>query len=370
MHLVLIDGSAFLHRAFHIAPKNMIRADGVQIGAINLFCGMLWRIVGKFDHATHLAVIGDAGGKTWRHAVDRQYKANRGPREAELKAQLEMVEKAVQAFGLPYIARAGVEADDIIATYVKAWDNTEPKDTRNPLTYSEPSTWINPTFHSEPNDYRNPERHSEPKTNRNPQANSVPASGRNPTKDSEPASSRNPRTFSEPRRDRNPELANEPTSSSNPATESEPKTARTPSTDSEPQTRLVTIISSDKDLMQLVTDRVILFEPRDERFIRAADVVAKFGVEPWQMVDYLAMVGDTSDNIRGVPSIGEKTASALLAIYGSVDGIYDHLDMLNPRQQAVILHNQIELTRSQRLVRLKADLDGLPDVETFSFDRP
>ncbi len=121
--------------------------------------------------------------------------------------------------------------------------------------------------------------------------------------------------------------------------------------------------------MQLVTDRVIMFEPRDERFIRAADVVAKFGVEPHQMVDFLAMVGDTSDNIYGVPSIGEKTASALLAIYGSVEGIYDNLDRLNPRQQGVLLHNLVELTRSQRLVRLKVDLDGLPDVSTFTFDR-
>ncbi len=192
MHLVLIDGSAFLHRAFHIAPKNMVRADGTQIGAINLFCGMLWRIVGKFDHATHLAVIDDAGGKTWRHDVDRRYKANRGPREAELKAQLEMVEEAVQAFGLPYVARAGVEADDIIATYVKAWDDTGPAFSRNPEPDSEPLLTRNLRTKSEPVGTRTPEQASEPSPRRNPDSDSEPSPHSNPERDSGPPERRNP----------------------------------------------------------------------------------------------------------------------------------------------------------------------------------
>jgi len=255
VHLILIDGSGFLHRAFHSAPKNMVRSDGATIGGINSFCSMLWRLCGKFGHATHMAVIGDAGGKTWRHDIDQNYKGNRKPREPELLAQLAMVEGAVRAFGLPFIARAGVEADDLIGTYAAQWPG------------------------------------------------------------------------------------------------------------------LTTVVSSDKDLMQLITDRIVQFEPRDERFIRAPEVVAKFGVEPHQMVDYLAMVGDASDNIKGVPSIGEKTASALLAAYGSIDGIYANFEKLNPRQERLFIEHEIQLALAVKLVTLDRDVKGLPDPAGFAWQR-
>jgi len=264
-HLILIDGTAFLHRAFHFAA-DMRRADGTPVGGINSFCSMIWRLLGRFNSATHIAVIGDAGGApTFRHRLDVNYKANRSSKPPELKTQLAAMPDAVRAFGLPYVAVPGIEADDIIATYTAKWAG---------------------------------ERYMD-----------------------------------------GPGYAN-----------------------------LVTIVSGDKDMMQLVDTNVVLFEPRDELFMRESEVVKKFGVHPRLMVDYLALVGDTSDNVKGVPSIGPVTAVELLAAHGSIGGIYDNLDKLTPRLARLFEVHMIALSLAVKLVTLKCDVQGLPDPAGFVFN--
>src|SRR5512133_2798898 len=89
----------------------------------------------------------------------------------------------------------------------------------------------------------------------------------------------------------------------------------------------VKIITGDRDLLQLVNDRTIVYLAGDDQnYITGEDVVRKLGVPPKQVVDYKALVGDKSDNIPGVSGIGEKTAASLLASYGTLDGIYAHID--------------------------------------------
>lgn len=123
-HLALIEGTSLLHRGYHITAKGNFRSGvgGRPVGAINHFCETIWNLIGRFgSNITHVAVVGDAGGATFRHRKYAMYKANRPPKPDDLHAQLEMMDEAVKAFGMPYLACKGVEADDIIATLATRW---------------------------------------------------------------------------------------------------------------------------------------------------------------------------------------------------------------------------------------------------------
>jgi DNA polymerase-1 len=124
----------------------------------------------------------------------------------------------------------------------------------------------------------------------------------------------------------------------------------------------VVIASSDKDFMQLVTDQIGLFNPNDktEKLWSAADVRSKTGVAPEQVVDWLSLIGDAVDNLAGVPGVGPKTASALLAQFGSVDALYARLADVKPATlQDRLRANEPVVRRNQRLIRLD-DTAGAP----------
>ena len=140
----------------------------------------------------------------------------------------------------------------------------------------------------------------------------------------------------------------------------------------------VVIASSDKDFLQLVDDRIRIFNPNDksEKLWTASDVVAKTGVEPVQVVDWLALVGDSVDNIPGVPGVGPKTAADLLGRFGTVDALYARLpEIRSDSQRAALATAEPAVRRNQRMVRLRCDLAdgpelgslvaGEPDVETL-----
>jgi DNA polymerase I len=130
----------------------------------------------------------------------------------------------------------------------------------------------------------------------------------------------------------------------------------------------VAIVSIDKDFFQLVRDGVRVFDPRDDGVWYGAEgVVSKFGVAPSQVVDVLALVGDTSDNVAGVPGIGWKGAVDLVARHGSLDGILAHLDELKPRQrEALIAHRETAL-RSRELVTIRTDVPIEVDLESLRY---
>jgi DNA polymerase-1 len=119
----------------------------------------------------------------------------------------------------------------------------------------------------------------------------------------------------------------------------------------------VEIITGDKDLMQLVAPHITLFETMKDRRIDAAGVVDKFGVEPSQVIDFLALMGDTSDNIPGVSGIGEKTAAKLLQQFGSLDGIYQNLEAVKQQKcrEALVAEKDLAYL-SQRLATVRCDL--------------
>jgi len=135
----------------------------------------------------------------------------------------------------------------------------------------------------------------------------------------------------------------------------------------------VVIASSDKDFMQLVAPGVGLLNPGDksETIWGAEQVVAKTGVQPGQIIDYLSLLGDAVDNIPGVPGVGPKTAAALLQRFGSVDAIYGHLDEIeSARIRMSLAESAADVRRNQKLVRLKSDLAVAPAPDNLVLGSP
>ena len=244
-HLVLVDGSGFLFRAYFALPKLTRKSDGLPVGAVSGFCGMLIRLlqegVGGVS-PTHVAVVLDYSGRSFRNDIYPQYKAHRPPAPPDLVPQFPLIREAVRAFNLACVELEGFEADDIIATY----------------------------------------------------ARQAQAAG-----------------------------------------------AR------------VTILSSDKDLMQIVSENVRMLDTMKSVEFGPAEVRDKFGVGPAQMVDLQALAGDSSDNVPGAPGIGVKTAAMLIQEYGDLDGLLARVDEIRqPKRREALAGNVDQIRISQALVRL------------------
>ena len=258
-HLHLIDGSAFIFRAYHALPPLTRRSDGLPVGAVAGFCNMLFKYVEDArgdDAPTHAAVIFDYAGKTFRNDIFEAYKANRPPTPEELLPQLPLVREATRAFNIPGIEKEGYEADDIIATL---------------------------------------------------SCQARKAGGR------------------------------------------------------------VTIISSDKDLMQLVGGGVEMLDPMKGRRIDRDAVEAKFGVPPEKVVDVQALAGDSTDNVPGAPGIGIKTAALLIREFGDLETLLERADEIpQPRRRQVLKEYAEQIRLSKRLVTLDCDMEldfTLDDLE-------
>ena len=129
----------------------------------------------------------------------------------------------------------------------------------------------------------------------------------------------------------------------------------------------VRIISSDKDLTQVLNERVELFDP--SKGVRTPDDVFKSeGVEPGQVLDILSLMGDSVDNIPGVPGIGPKTAAKLIQQYGSIEGIFEHIDEMTPKRRENLEGSQERLVRNRELVRLRDELDFEFNLEDARID--
>ena len=212
--LILIDGSAYLFRAFHALPP-LSNERGEPTGALFGVVNMLRAHMAQ--KTEYLAFVIDASGKNFRHEMFPAYKANRPPMPDELRAQIDPMLAIVTALGIPVLRVAGVEADDVIGTL----------------------------------------------------ARQAAAAGIE-----------------------------------------------------------VIVSTGDKDLAQLVDDKVQLVNTMTGQTLDAAGVFAKFGVRPDQIVDYLALMGDKVDNIPGVEKCGEKTAAKWLAEYGSLDAVMANADRI------------------------------------------
>jgi len=257
-HLYLVDGSAYIFRAYHRLPP-LTDPHGVPVGAVYGYTTMLWKLADDLDKAdgpTHLAVILDKGSTSFRNALYDQYKANRPPPPEDLVPQFPLIRDATRAFSLPCIEEDDLEADDLIASYAReavrrGWD--------------------------------------------------------------------------------------------------------------------VTIVSSDKDLMQLVGKCgephdghdggcIDMLDTMKNQRIDIPEVVEKFGVPPELVGDVLALMGDSVDNIPGIYGIGPKTASKLIQDHGSLQGALDAAPEMKPgklRERLIEGRAMAELSRV--LVQLKED---------------
>ncbi|MGB2227541.1 MAG: DNA polymerase I [Parvibaculales bacterium] len=247
-HLYLVDGSGYIFRAYHALPPLTRKSDGLPVGAVSGFCNMLLKLLndmGAQETPTHLAVIFDASGKSFRNEIYPDYKAHRPPAPEDLVPQFPLVREAVKAFDIPAIELEGFEADDLIAAYADA------------------------------------------------------------------------------------------------AAE---------------QGARVTIVSSDKDLMQLVSDKIDMVDTMKDKFIDAAGVVEKFGVGPDKVIDVQALAGDSVDNVPGVPGIGIKTAAQLIDEYGDLDTLLARAEEIKQNKRRENLIEFAEQARiSRELVTLKRD---------------
>ena len=247
-HLYLVDGSGYIFRAYHALPPLTRKSDGLPVGAVSGFCNMLLKLLndmGAQETPTHLAVIFDASGKSFRNEIYPDYKAHRPPAPEDLVPQFPLVREAVKAFDIPAIELEGFEADDLIAAYADA---------------------------------------------------------------------------------------------------------------AAKQGARVTIVSSDKDLMQLVSNQIDMVDTMKDKFIDAAGVVEKFGVGPDKVIDVQALAGDSVDNVPGVPGIGIKTAAQLINEYGDLDTLLARAEEIKQnkrRENLIAFAEQARISRD--LVTLKRD---------------
>ena len=211
--LVLVDGSSYLYRAFHAFPP-LTNAAGEPTGAMYGVLNMLKSLISQVQ-PTHIAVVFDAKGKTFRDEMFEQYKSHRPPMPDDLRKQIQPLHDMIRALGIPLLVVEGVEADDVIGTLALQASRLGKK---------------------------------------------------------------------------------------------------------------VLISTGDKDMAQLVDDNIMLINTMNNSLLDREGVIEKYGIPPELIIDYLALMGDSADNIPGVAGVGEKTALGLLQGIGSMAEIYANLE--------------------------------------------
>ncbi len=262
--LILVDGSSYLYRAYHAFPP-LTNSAGEPTGAMYGVLNMLRSLLLQYK-PSHVAVVFDAKGKTFRDELFEAYKSHRPPMPDDLRAQIEPLHAMVKAMGLPLLAISGVEADDVIGTLALA-----------------------------------AEKIGKP----------------------------------------------------------------------------VLISTGDKDMAQLVTPNITLINTMNNAILGPDEVVEKYGIPPSLMIDFLALMGDSSDNIPGVAGVGEKTAQALLQGLGGVKDIYANLDKVatltfrGAKTMAAKLEQNKEMALlSYQLATIKTDVELELTCDQLTVEEP
>ncbi|WP_038909855.1 DNA polymerase I [Dickeya dadantii] len=262
--LILVDGSSYLYRAYHAFPP-LTNGAGEPTGAMYGVLNMLRSLLQQY-HPSHVAVVFDAKGKTFRDDLFEHYKSHRPPMPDDLRAQIEPLHRMVKAMGLPLLSVSGVEADDVIGTLAQQ-----------------------------------AERVGKP----------------------------------------------------------------------------VLISTGDKDMAQLVTPNITLINTMNNTILGPDEVCAKYGIPPSLIIDFLALMGDSSDNIPGVPGVGEKTAQALLQGLGGLDTLYADLDKIasltfrGAKTMVAKLEQNKELAYlSYQLATIKTDVELELGCEQLTVNEP
>ena len=249
--IILIDGSSYLYRAFFATPS-LTNSKGEPTGAIYGVTNMIRSLLNQYQ-PTHIAVVFDAKGGSFRKTLYPDYKATRDAMAEDLRVQVEPIHTILKAMGLPLLCIDNVEADDVIGTLAKQ---------------------------------------------------------------------------------------------------------------AEVEGLSVLISTGDKDMAQLVSDKVTLINTMNNVILDPHGVEQKFGVPPSKIIDYLALMGDSSDNIPGVPGVGEKTACSLLTEFNSIDDIYNNIDNVATLAirgaksiQKTLIENEKDARLSYLLATIKTDVE-------------
>jgi len=240
---ILVDGSAYLFRAYHALPK-LVNSKGEATGAAIGVLNMLRKLSADY-RPRYMAVVFDAASKTFRNAIFPEYKANRPPMPEDLREQIMPLYEIIRALGLPLLVVPEVEADDVIGTLAMQ------------------------------------------------------------------AAAKHLDTL---------------------------------------------IATGDKDMAQLVNDRITLINTMTDTLLDRAGVITKFGVPPERIVDYLSLTGDSADNIPGVPKCGPKTAAKWIDAFGSLDGVIENADKITGKIGEGLRESIDWLPRARTLVTLKLDV--------------
>ncbi|ACS87720.1 DNA polymerase I [Musicola paradisiaca] len=262
--LILVDGSSYLYRAYHAFPP-LTNSAGEPTGAMYGVLNMLRSLILQY-HPSHVAVVFDAKGKTFRDELFEDYKSHRPPMPDDLRAQIEPLHNMVKAMGFPLLVVPGVEADDVIGTLAQ-------------------------------------------------------------------------------------QAANEG--------------------------KPVLISTGDKDMAQLVTPDITLINTMNNTILGPDEVRAKYGIPPELIIDFLALMGDSSDNIPGVPGVGEKTAQALLQGLGGLDALFANLDKIaglsfrGAKTMAAKLEQHKDVAYlSYKLATIKTDVELVLNSEQLTLIEP
>lgn len=257
--IYLIDGTAYIHRAFH-AIRNLSNSKGMPTNAVFGFTRMLLKLLEE-RKPSHVVVVFDAKGPTFRHKIYDQYKANRSAMPEEMAVQIPWIKKVTASLGLSIEMLEGFEADDLIGTFSRQAQELGLK---------------------------------------------------------------------------------------------------------------VVMVTGDKDFMQLVTDKAVIWDPMKERTVDTEVILKETGIQPDQVIDMMGFSGDSADNIPGVPGIGPKTAQTLIQTFGSMDGVYDRIDDLakKKKQHENLLANKEQAYLSRQLVTIEVNAPVTLDVDEVAVGQP
>ena len=255
--IILVDGSSYLYRAYHALPP-LMTSNNQPTGAIKGVISMIKRIL--IDHPeSPLAVVFDAKGKTFRHDMYSEYKANRPPMPEDLVLQIEPIHRIISLMGIKLIMVSGVEADDVIGTLAEQ--------------------------------------------------------------------------------------------------------AR--------QKKLNTVISTgDKDMTQLVCESVSVVNTMSGELLDESGVIKKFGVAPDHITDYLALIGDKSDNVPGVDKVGPKTAVKWLQEYSDIEGVINNAESIGGKVGENLRSSIETLKLAHELVKIKIDVPLDVGIEDLQVQEP
>lgn len=254
----LVDGSSYIHRAYH-AIRHLTNSTGFPTNAVYGFTNMILKLLSE-KGPKYLAIAFDAKGPNFRHAVYKDYKANRPPMPEDLVAQIPLIKTVVENLGLKMIERTGYEADDIIGTLTRM---------------AEEAGWD------------------------------------------------------------------------------------------------AVIISGDKDFRQLISPKVSMWDTMKDKVIDFDTFSKQFGIKPEQVIDLMGLSGDASDNIPGVPGVGEKTAWNLIKTYGSLEKVYQHVEEITRKKlKENLIKSKDDAHMSKKLVTIERHVPLEETLKTLEVDDP